>query len=156
MSDLKEESEALRRWTAIIPELQKLFRSGAKITVEVPKSITWPRSDASKEIEKISPEEFSKRIGKLAFTAGPQQVAATEPEYSLNGDRATVRMKKFLLDVTGLIQSTVIQYEMTWRQGKTWEIQELRQTVRSPDEAERKEIDAAIAKIKVPDTRIPR
>ena len=154
MSDLKDEPAIpLDRFAAIRPEVEKLFRSGAKITVEVPKSIDWPYVE--KESEKVSSGEFAKRIGKLAFTAGPHQVDATEPEFALSGDRGTVRLTKFLLDVEGLLTSVVVTYEMTWARGKSWQIQELRQTVRLPSDAERKKIDEAIAKIKLEESKTP-
>jgi hypothetical protein len=146
MADITDEAQALERFSAILPELQKLFRPGAKIAVDGDETAL---SAWAEKKESVSPQEFARRVGRIAFTSGSPQVAAGEVDYVLEGDRATVRMKRFLLDPDDVVRSVVIEYEMAWVAGPSWQIKELKKIVRKPNETELKEIGRAIEKGKL-------
>jgi hypothetical protein len=58
-------------------------------------------------------------------------------------------MKRFLLDPDDVVRSVVIEYEMAWVAGPSWQIKELKKIVRKPNETELKEIGRAIEKGKL-------
>jgi hypothetical protein len=96
------QAENQRRWMGIVPGLTALFSPDAIVTVDV-----------EGRHEEISPDDFSRRIARAAFTSGPRQIILHPPARQTDEATTHAVIEQYLLDRNGPEKSSAVHYELT-------------------------------------------